>query len=74
MESVPRVNSSLILGPPFQILRVARGAALAAGRETILSIEQARSLQQTFVTGLHAAFRGALCSRHWVRDRAASGR
>jgi hypothetical protein len=33
----------------------AAGAALAAGRET-LSVEQARALQQTFVTGLHAAF------------------
>ena len=31
------------------------GAALSAGRGT-LSLEQARSLQQTFVTGLHAAF------------------
>jgi len=31
------------------------GAALSAGRET-LSVEQARALQQTFVTGLHAAF------------------
>ena len=33
----------------------AAGAALAAGRET-LSVEQARTLQQIFVTGLHAAF------------------
>ena len=33
----------------------AAGAALAAGRET-LSVEQVRALQQTFVTGLHAAF------------------
>ena len=33
----------------------AAGAALVAGRET-LSVEQARALQQTFVTGLHAAF------------------
>jgi hypothetical protein len=33
----------------------AAGAALTAGRET-LSAEQARTLQQTFVTGLHAAF------------------
>jgi EmrB/QacA subfamily drug resistance transporter len=33
----------------------AAGAALAAGRET-LTIEQARALQQTFVTSLHAAF------------------
>ena len=33
----------------------AAGAALAAGRET-LSVEQARALQQTFVTGLRAAF------------------
>jgi hypothetical protein len=31
------------------------GAALSAGRGT-LSLEQAQSLQQTFVTGLHAAF------------------
>jgi MFS family permease len=31
------------------------GAALSAGRGT-LSLEQTRSLQQTFVTGLHAAF------------------
>jgi len=33
----------------------AAGAALVAGRGT-LSVEQARALQQTFVTGLHAAF------------------
>jgi hypothetical protein len=33
----------------------AAGAALAAGRGT-LSVEDARALQQTFVTGLHAAF------------------
>jgi hypothetical protein len=33
----------------------AAGAALAAGRET-LRIEQARALEQTFVTGLHGAF------------------
>jgi MFS family permease len=33
----------------------AAGAALAAGRET-LNVEQARALQQTFVSGLHAAF------------------
>jgi hypothetical protein len=31
------------------------GAALSAGWGT-LSLEQTRSLQQTFVTGLHAAF------------------
>src|SRR5437899_7301063 len=31
------------------------GATLSVGRGT-LSLEQARSLQQTFVTGLHAAF------------------
>jgi EmrB/QacA subfamily drug resistance transporter len=33
----------------------AAGAALVAGRET-LRVEGARALQQTFVTGLHAAF------------------
>src|SRR5205807_2493404 len=33
----------------------AAGAVLEAGRGT-LSVEQARALQQTFVTGLHAAF------------------
>ena len=33
----------------------AAGSALAAGRET-LSVDHARALQQTFVTGLHAAF------------------
>jgi amino acid permease len=33
----------------------AAGAALAASRET-LRVEQTRALQQTFVTGLHAAF------------------
>jgi EmrB/QacA subfamily drug resistance transporter len=33
----------------------AAGAALTTGRET-LSVEQARTLQQTFETGLHAAF------------------
>jgi MFS family permease len=33
----------------------AAGTALAAGRET-LRVEQARALQQTFVTGLHTAF------------------
>ncbi len=33
----------------------AAGAALAAGRET-LSVAQVAALQQTFVTGLHAAF------------------
>jgi MFS family permease len=33
----------------------AAGAALTVGRQT-LSVEQAQALQQTFVTGLHAAF------------------
>jgi integral membrane sensor domain MASE1 len=33
----------------------AAGAALVAGRKT-LSVEQAQALQQTFVTGLRAAF------------------